>query len=105
MANRRTDPALLSAAVAVLRPMFPHLDAERLVAALRAAEAPTPLAVPRPTPGRLLTVREAAARLGVCRATLFGLLRSGTLPRVRLSTSCVRVPEQALLALAEGGAA
>ena len=45
--------------------------------------------------GRLLTVREVAARLRVSRATVYRLVQAGTLPCVRISNS-IRVPAQAL---------
>ncbi|MCK8503239.1 helix-turn-helix domain-containing protein [Myxococcus fulvus] len=45
--------------------------------------------------GRLLTVREAAERLGVCRATVYRLCERGELPHVRISNA-VRVEAEAL---------
>ncbi|XXF81236.1 helix-turn-helix domain-containing protein [Myxococcaceae bacterium GXIMD 01537] len=43
--------------------------------------------------GRLLTVREAAERLGVCRATVYRMCERGELPHVRISNTVRVVPE------------
>ncbi|WP_242352370.1 MULTISPECIES: helix-turn-helix domain-containing protein [unclassified Anaeromyxobacter] len=40
---------------------------------------------------RLLTIREAAHRLRVCRATVYRLVASGRLPAVRVSSGAIRV--------------
>lgn len=47
---------------------------------------------------RLLTVREAAARIGVGRARIFEMLKDGTLQRVSLGTRSTRIPESSLAA-------
>jgi excisionase family DNA binding protein len=48
-------------------------------------------------PERLLTVREVAARLGVCRATVYAMVERGELPHVRIS-GAVRVHPTDLMA-------
>jgi excisionase family DNA binding protein len=45
--------------------------------------------------GRLLTVREVAARLRVSRATVYRLVRAGALPVLRVSNA-IRIPAAAL---------
>ncbi len=45
---------------------------------------------------RLLTVREVAERLRVCRATVYRLVADGRIPAVRVSSGAVRIPETAL---------
>jgi excisionase family DNA binding protein len=46
-------------------------------------------------PGRLLSVREAAERLGVCRATVYRLSRRGELQHIRVSNA-VRIAPSSL---------
>jgi excisionase family DNA binding protein len=70
---------------------------------------------PRVTPGlqsqivksvpaeRLLSVREVAARLGVCTSTIYNLCREGRLRHVRVSNA-IRVAPRALEDLMPGGA-
>jgi excisionase family DNA binding protein len=40
---------------------------------------------------RFLTVREVAARLKVCRATVYRMIHEGRLPAVRVSSGAIRV--------------
>jgi excisionase family DNA binding protein len=51
---------------------------------------------------RLLTVKEAAARLRVSTATVYGLCERGRLPYVRVSTHAIRIAEQDLSAFVRG---
>jgi excisionase family DNA binding protein len=51
--------------------------------------------VVRDAVGRLLTVREVAAKLRVSRATVYRLVQSGALPVLRVSNS-IRIPAGAL---------
>ncbi|WP_414640872.1 helix-turn-helix domain-containing protein [Archangium sp.] len=43
----------------------------------------------------MLTIREVAQRLGMCRAAVYRLCDRGTLPHIRISNS-IRVQEEAL---------
>ncbi len=47
---------------------------------------------------RLFTVKEAAARIRVSTATVYGLCERGRLPYVRISTHAIRIAEQDLSA-------
>jgi excisionase family DNA binding protein len=49
-------------------------------------------------PEKLLTIREVAERLGVCRATVYAMVERGALPAVRIG-SAVRVHPADLQAL------
>lgn len=54
------------------------------------AEAGSPGSARLILPERLLTVRDVAERLGVCRATVYAMVERGELPAVRIA-SAVRV--------------
>ena len=49
---------------------------------------------------RLITVNEAAARLGLSPLTIRRLIQRGELPHVRPTRRTVRIPESAVTALA-----
>jgi excisionase family DNA binding protein len=77
--------------------MQPDLESARLMLLLGFAEirsrvnapvmqAESPMGEPR-----LLTVKEAAAVLRVCAATVYGWCAAGVLPHVRLSTHAIRI--------------
>jgi excisionase family DNA binding protein len=54
-----------------------------------------------PGTGALLTVRDVAAQLGVCTATVYQLVGDGQLPHVRV-LSAIRVAPRDLAAFVEG---
>ena len=68
---------------------------------MQPSEAPSPSL--RVLPGVLLTVAEAAARLGISKATVYTLCETGKLRHVRVSTHAIRIPEESLAALLENG--
>ncbi|NTX50282.1 helix-turn-helix domain-containing protein [Myxococcus sp. CA039A] len=78
----------------IVQPSHPvPRDTKIFAASLLLSPAP---AVPATSgSGRLLTVREVAERLGVCRATVYRLCVRVELPHVRISNA-VRVETQAL---------
>lgn len=43
---------------------------------------------------RYLTVREVAARLKLCRATVYRMIAEGWIPAVRVSSGAIRIPEE-----------
>nr|WP_164002149.1 helix-turn-helix domain-containing protein [Pyxidicoccus caerfyrddinensis] len=102
--NSRSRPAVTSpsqlfvntrvSSAGVVQPSHPvPQDTKIFAASLLLGSAPvTPVASGF---GRLLTVREVAQRLGVCRATVYRLCEQGTLPHVRISNA-VRVNAEAL---------
>lgn len=51
---------------------------------------------------RLLTVKEAALRLRVSTATVYGLCERGRLPYIRISTHAIRIAEEELSAFVRG---
>jgi excisionase family DNA binding protein len=65
------------------------------VAPLPPVATPFGALVVRGEPGALLTVREAAARLRVSRATVYRLVQAGALPVLRVSNS-IRIPARAM---------
>jgi excisionase family DNA binding protein len=54
-------------------------------------------------PDRLLSVREAALRLGVREGTMRAWLSERRLPRVYLGRRCIRIPERAVEAFIQTG--
>ena len=51
--------------------------------------------------GPFLTVKEAAALLGVSTRTMYGWIRDGRIPSVRFGPKLLRVPRDRLLALGD----
>jgi excisionase family DNA binding protein len=58
--------------------------------------APVMQAVVTESPGGLLTVKEASARLRTSTATVYALCARGELEHVRVSTNAIRVLEEGL---------
>jgi excisionase family DNA binding protein len=93
--------AILAAAV----PEVPGLTRREVITAVQAHRArqagiATPGAVVEPAaPGKLLRMREAAERAGLCPRTLWNLAARGQLRLVKLGRS-TRVPESELIRLA-----
>lgn len=52
-------------------------------------------------PARLLTISEVAARLGLHKSTIYGMLRDGVLPSVKTAQTARRVRESDLDAYIE----
>ena len=91
------------AAVALLGEYAPDLTEDTLTAALRAySERPAKAGPPLPA-GKLLTVSEAAERLACGPRTVWRLIAAGRLPKRMLGRRSARVPEAAVVRLAEGG--
>ena len=103
MKVRRIPTPTLDAVTTLLRDAVPAMTPELLVAALEAYEPGAGPSAPEIPPGQLLTPNEAAARLHVCRATIFRLLATGELPRVRFGRRVTRIPEDAVTGLAARG--
>ncbi|EPX62619.1 hypothetical protein D187_008807 [Cystobacter fuscus DSM 2262] len=59
-------------------------------------------ALVRPVPPAMLTVREVAGELAVCRATVYALLERGELERVWVGRS-IRIPSASLEAFLARG--
>ena len=98
MSARRIPANIILAVRELTRPYVSDLDEEAI---LQRLSAPVE-ANPRPAPKEaLLTVPEAAAFLGACRATVYNLLRDGQLPRVKIR-NMTRIRQSDLEALAAG---
>ena len=95
----KITPAVIQAAVALLSPYVPEISPQSLIGALRdygTAAAPT---IERP-----LTRREAAAVLGVSLPTINRLLNAGTLRRIHITRTAVKVDPASVRALLNNSA-
>ena len=99
MQVRAIPPENVVAATTLLKPEWPHLSTQGLVAALNASERSG--AATRRGAMRMLRKREAAELLAVSLSTIDRMLRAGTLPKRTIGGS-VRVPADAIHRLMEG---
>lgn len=102
MKTQRPPANVREAAVALLRPFCPDLTPANLVPALRTfSEEPAEAGPPLPA-GKLLTVGQAAERLSCGSRTVWRLISAGRLPKRMLGRRSARIPEAAVVRLAEG---
>gem|GEM_PF-6698797 len=91
----------LNVAAMALQPAFPDLTGAELGLALSEHRSDKQRAADV-APGTALTVEETARRLSCSRKTVFELLRTGRLPRVKLGPRATRIPAAAVVELLEG---
>ena len=104
MQVKKPPPHLLTAAAEIFRPYCGEaISGPTLLAALRQYQPAPSVPAPRPPPGSLVGIKDAADRLNVSIRQVWRLIKSGTLPAVKLGTRSTRIPEQALVKLSEGG--
>jgi len=108
MNNPKNIPfEILNAATAVLSPYIPGLTAIELNKALETynqnKEATAPKQDARPQ--KPYTRQEAAELLGVALPTIDRYMANGTLKRIRYSAHSVRITQESVHNLMEGGAA
>jgi excisionase family DNA binding protein len=101
---------VLDMAAASLAPLARGYDLTPAVLAELVRRGPAESATAEPAvvttpvePGKLLSVRAAAARLGCSRSTIFTMVRQGRLPRVLLGRRSARIPEAVLAAMVDQG--
>ena len=93
------EPAILTAAVSLLRPYAADLTPEALRSALEQYNEPAPAKAGLRESERPLTRRQAAEYLGMSLATVSRYLNSGKLKRIVLSPRSVRVTAASVRAL------
>ena len=101
----KTIPSyILRAAVEMLATFIAGLTADKLLKALAAYDDTQGTDRGKPRPGQLLSIREACDRLQTSRWSLWRMAKSGQLPTVKIGARSTRIPEAAVIALAEGRA-
>jgi len=85
------EPAILTAAVSLLRPYAPDLSPERLRTALEQYDEPAPAKAGLRESERPLTRRQAAKYLGVSLATINRYVNAGKLKRIPFTRRAVRI--------------
>ena len=93
---------IMQAVVGMLATFVAGLTAEKLLKALAAYDDTQSTDRDKPRPGQLLTIREACERTRCSRHTLWRMAKSGQLPTVTVGARSTRIPEEAVIALAEG---
>lgn len=89
---------IIQAAVGLLAPYAPELNAANLIAAIKQYRTDGGVRV------QLMTRREAAAALGVSMPTVHRLINDGKLRRVQVSANCVRIDAESVNAILEAEA-
>ena len=107
MNNPNNIPSeILNAATAVLLPYIPDLSATVLMKALETYNEDKEAAAKQSSrPEKPYTRQEAAELLGVALPTIDRYMANGTLKRIRYSAHSVRITQESVHNLMEGGAA
>ena len=93
------EPAILTAAVALLRPYAPDISPEKLQSALEQYAEPAPAKAGLRESDRPLTRRQAADYLGVSLATINRYVKAGKLKRIPFTRRAVRITPASIRAL------
>ena len=97
---------ILNAATAVLSPYIPDLSATVLMKALETYNEDKELTAQKSSrPEKPYTRQQAAELLGVALPTIDRYMANGTLKRIRYSAHSVRITQESVHNLMEGGAA
>ena len=99
MVIKSPEPAILTAAVALLRPYVPDLSPGKLQSALKQYDEPVPAKVALRESDRPLTRRQAAEYLGVSLSTIDRYVSAGKLKRIPFTCRAVRITPASIRAL------